>query len=475
MVFVPTALFYWLWGVNAYTTSLWPLCCSLGTLMVVYFTFRREHPVAANWAMVFFGFYYFQLNTVTYLYPDNILLFLTLCCLIVLYQARKQLASSTKEVLYGICFVILNLMAFLTKETIVYALPFYLIIFLYQLNRGENRRFWVTSVLTGTLLLSIYFLMYEVFAGNAFQRFQDIETAGRYVTGEEYFAKRSSVLLSRLTYKPFLFFAGSGLAVPIGFAVAATILGGRNSSFALNNSLGFWSIASLSMLFCIWFGSVSLHYYKPMYLQPRMFHPMLPAFCIVAGLAVEQIWTQRRLYLILALLFLLCAYVAGGSMWAIYLPLTFFFLIFFIAKKPIPFFLGLTAVAIATSIRPIYFIFKPTVFYYTDQKAIIDKHLRHPSGNYVVLTDSAMLVKYDFFYGYQTPKNYDYQRYSAFDATKITHADSVFLLINNGVLEHPDMGIRTRERDILPLFPAAELIDQKGKVKLFYLPKDTLR
>ncbi|AKQ46371.1 hypothetical protein TH63_13255 [Rufibacter radiotolerans] len=469
MVFVPTALFYWLWGMNAYTTTLWPLLCTLGTYMVLFLTFRKNHPVASSWALVLMGFYYFQLNTVNYLYPDNILLFFSTACLLVLYKARQPLPNPQSEIGYGVLFAVLNLLAFLTKETIVYAAPFYFLVFLYHLLRKENLRFWAAAILSGALLLGVYFLLYKVYAGNAWQRFDDIAAAGYADTKADYFAARATMLLSRLTYGPLVFFAGSGLAILLAPAVAGLALAKRGD-FQVQKPFGFWAFATLVMLFPIWFGSVSLEYYKPMTLLPRMFHPLLPAFCLLAGLAVERIWGDKKAYLLLALLFLGSMAVTDKVMWTMYLPLAIFFTVLFFWRRAVPHWLALAAVMLVSLIRPVYFITKPTVSYYFEQKQIIDQHLSSPVGSHVVVTDSMMARMHPFFYGYQVPKNYTYLPYSAADSSILQQADTVFLLINNGVLEHPELMMPLREKDVLPKFSQARLIAQEGKVKLYLLP-----
>ncbi|WP_460894250.1 ArnT family glycosyltransferase [Rufibacter soli] len=470
MVFVPTALFYWLWGMNVYTTTLWPLLCTLGTYLAIFLTFRKSHPVATSWALVLMGFYYFQLNTVNYLYPDNILLFFSTACLLVLYKARKPLPSLSAEIGYGVLFAVLNLLAFLTKETIVYAAPFYLVIFLYHLLRKENLHFWAAAILSGALLLGVYFLLYKLYAGNAWQRFEDIAATNTVETKQAYLDTRSATLLPRLTYQPLLFFIGSGLGIPLAFIALCFLCVPRPRLVAQAKTHSFWLMALLSMLLPIWFGTATVDFYKPMPLVPRMFHPLLPAFCLAGALAVERAWGQRSSYALLAGLFLVFTVLAEGTMWTMYLPLALFFTALFLWRRPVPHWLGLAAVLLVCLIRPAYFITKPTVSYYFEQKQIIDQHLSNPTGTHVVVTDSMMARMHPYFYGYEVPKNYTYLPYKSADSSIVQKADTVFLLINNGILEHPELMMPIREKDVLPKFPQAKLIAQEGKVKLFLLP-----
>ncbi|WP_205503695.1 glycosyltransferase family 39 protein [Rufibacter psychrotolerans] len=473
MVFVPTALFYWLWGMNIYTTTLWPLLCTLGTLLLLYLAFRKAHPVATSWALVLLGLYYFQLNTVNYLYPDNILLFFTTACLLVLYRARTQLPSAKQEITWGILFAFLNLLAFLTKETIVYTVPFYLFVLFQHIRNRENLRFWGSALVSGTILLALYFLLYKVYSGDALQRLYDIKATNTVETKQAYLDSRSATLLPRLTYEPVLFFIGSGLAIPLVLTIFSFFTKGSHRGQSTAETLRFWFAAMVCMLLPIWFGTATVDFYKPMPLVPRMFHPLLPTFCLSAGLVVEKAWGKRPAFLLLTFLFVVCTVLAGEKMWVLYAPLAAFFALCSFFSRPLPHWLGLIMVTLVLAIRPVYFMAKPTVSYYFEQKEIVDQHLNHRVGKYTVLMDSVMLNRYRYFYGFHTPTNYQFKRYTDLSTTGQQNVDTVFLLINNGVLEHPELMMPIREKDVLPLFPAARLITQKGKVKLYYLPKDS--
>lgn len=471
MVFVPTAFFYWLWGMNVYTTTLWPLLSTLGTYSLLFSSTRTDHPTATSWALVLMGLFFFQLLSVNYLYPDNVLLFFVSACLFILYRIRFPIISLKKQVSWALAFAALNLMAFLTKETVVYALPFYLCLFIYQLARRENLWFWGVAFLIGSLFLAAYFYLYHHFTGNAFLRFLDIQNAGLADTPSAYLEQPFWAFLPRLTYGPILFFISCGLAIPLALAALYFLVPQKPRLKHLQHPLSFWAMATLAMLLPIWFGSVSLIYYKPMALLPRMFHPLLPAFCLLAGLSVEKAWGRKAAFALLAAFFGVSGFLAGGQMWIVYVPLALFFAAAFFWGQPVPQVVALLAVAAVLCIRPVYFILKPTVSYYFEQKEIVDRHLSHSKGQYVVLMDSTMLRRYPFFYGFEPPANYSFTSYAASDSALAVKPDTVFLLLNNGVLEHPELMISLREKDILPQFPTAQLLDQKGKVKLYFIPQ----
>ena len=139
MVFLPTALFYGLLGVNPYSSTLWPLLCTLGTYLLIYLTFYKRYPFTTSWILVLLGLYYFSLHTINYLYPDNIALFFSTAIFLVLFKLRNPLPAAKNKVLLGFLFAALNFLFFLTKETLVYGFPFYICVFSLSLLQASEQ------------------------------------------------------------------------------------------------------------------------------------------------------------------------------------------------------------------------------------------------------------------------------------------------------------------------------------------------
>ncbi|WP_146896710.1 hypothetical protein [Adhaeribacter aerolatus] len=225
------------------------------------------------------------------------------------------------------------------------------------------------------------------------------------------------------------------------------------------------------MLLSIWFGSVSFDHYKPMTLLPRMFHPLLPAFCILAGLAIVQSWHRSITHLFLAVLFTGCTYLAPNAMKIMYGPLALFFGINYLFNLKLSIQSAFLLCTIILCIRPVYFIRKPSVSSFFEQERVIRKHLQHKEGAYLVITDWVLTLANPFFYDFTPPGNYTFVRFNHKINLKTIQADTVYLLINNSTLTNPEHGISIREKDILPSYPNAQLLMQEGKVKLFRIPR----
>src|SRR5687767_7214121 len=122
MIFAPIALFYALFGLNIYVATLWPLLCTLGCSVLIFFLFRKTEPFIASAAILLLGLYFHTLFLATYLYPDNILMYFAFASAAVLYHFRYVGQGKNPKTYAGL-FVLSNFLAFLSKETIVYFAP----------------------------------------------------------------------------------------------------------------------------------------------------------------------------------------------------------------------------------------------------------------------------------------------------------------------------------------------------------------
>lgn len=466
LVYLPTAAIYAVFGVNAYTTTLWPLVCTLATYLLLYLAYRRDYPMAISWALLFMGLFYFLLNTVNFLYPDNILLFFTTACLLILHKRRTQSQSAWK---WGMAVALVGFGGFLVKETVVYLLPFCLLLAIYDLRLKKNIAFWLAGFLTGLLLLGGYFGLYALQEKGMWWRFQEIEAYNQLLKSG-YLAKATGwALFSRLTYGPLLFFINSGMAVPLAFLVACLVASPSGHRWQLETAQGFWLWAVVFLLVPIWFGTVSLDHYKPMSLVPRMFHPLLPAFSLSAGFALHQSGWQKTSFRALTLVFLLCSVAAVGPMKILYVPFVLFFGVAWLvpgrrsktAKFALPL---LVAVQL---IRPLYFIWKPSVSNYFAQERLMERHLPEGPENIVIYTDPVMVSHIDFFFGFEVPTAYTFREYTA--TSPAMEFDQAYLLVNAGHLANPEILGQPTPAQMLGKFPQARLVAQEEKVALYRL------
>ncbi len=473
MSFAPAAIFYALFGLNIYTATLWPLLCTLGCSLLIFALYRKRNPLVAVFGILSLGLYFHTLFLATYFYPDNILMFFAFASAAVLYRFRF-IAEGRRPLLHATLFVLCNFLAFLSKETIVYYAPFYLVLFLSDFFGKKPTVFWLYSFVLGALVLTAYFTFYYFETGDFLHRFHIIEeTNAAYHEGEE--PKPLSQIIFRLTQAPFWLFMGSGIYVPFVLALGLLFKTRFRNLIRAQSPESFWLLLALVVLAQFWFGSTSLKYYNPITLLPRMCMLLMPPLCLAAAYGlVYFLKGSRNLAAIFALLFGLAAWLEGGNMLVMYVPLTLFFGAYWWQfRKPTstaPVALTVLVLTAVLVLRPLHFMRKPSMMGFQEQNAVIKNHLTGLKGNTLVISDPWLKFMHDFHYDFKPSQQIHFQAYNDTIPAQQNYRQ-VFLLVNRAALSHPDMVKMqvVQEPEINQLFPQKTLIEQKGQVLLYQI------
>ena len=476
LVFGPVALLYKLLGIGIFTTTLWPLLCTLGTSLIFYLLYRRRAPVVASAAMLLLGLHYFTLNLSVYLYPDNVLMFFAAASAAALLQGRR--VEQKCPAWWGLGFAVLSFAALLSKETIVYYLPFYLGVFVFDMWQRRHLRFWEAFLGVGAILILAYLLFYQVVAHDAFYRIHAIEYANTARQVSNY--SLDNALLARITYQPLLLLLGTGLA-----SVLLPTLLALTRWRQLDTDGRFWLGLAGTALAFYWLGSTSFTYYNPNSLLPRMLTPLLPPLCLSAGVGVAYFARTGRGSWWLGLGLLVSGLWLRNSVGLIYGLLGGFFLLIpklaTVARRFNDFrpgttvFAGLTlaVIGLLTVIRPAYFMQKPSNSGYFAQHRVLQRELRGPAGG-VVLLDNFSRQKYAFFYAFHVPAGLQFRAYAAYDTLHRVPGRRIWLLINRPVFSNDELipqVIPYSADQLLARFPRRQLQAQDNGVELYLLPE----
>lgn len=472
MIFAPIALFYAIFGLNIYVATLWPLLCTLGCSVIIYLLFRKTNPLVASAGILLLGLYYHTLFLASYLYPDNILMFFGFAATAALYRFRYQL-NGRLPIIYATLFVVFNFLAFLAKETIIYYLLFYLLLIITDFFKKKHTVFWLWSFLLGGLLLGANFAFYQFETGDFLHRLHVIEaTNAAYHEGAE--PKPFSNLVNRLTLAPIYFFMGSGIWVPLVFALGLVPRLRLKELFLVRSGSDFWLLLALLVMLQFWFGSTSFQLYNPITLLPRMCMQLMPPLCLAGAFGLERYFSgSRKLALIFAVLFGVAAMLERGNMLVMYVPLACFFAWQWWQmrqQKPSNVSFAFLLLVAVLSLRPLHFMRKPSLMGFQEQNEIIQSYLQVRKGNTLVITDPWLSFMHDFHYEFQPNPEIQYR---AFNDTipDFQNFKQVYLLVNRAALTNPDMiKMQTvQEPEIYQRYPERKIVAEKKQVVLYQL------
>jgi hypothetical protein len=419
---------YALFGINDFSTVLLPAVSFFGTIVILFLYLRQQKPLSL-YAVAITGLNSYFLFFIDKLTPDVLVTFLCLLAGIV-----AQMYRGNHPVKAGLFAGFLLFAAFLTKETSMYLWPFFgfLVVVEWLQQTTYARPFAISLLLTGVVCFACYFLLYQVYTGDLFYRFNSIMD-NHYTHPESYFDKPFSYLLIRLSYAPWQMFIESGLLVALlpGLVMAVSMI--YHKRLNLHSRENFWSWFSMIFLLCFYFGSTSLRYYNPLNLLPRMYFPLLPPFAILAGLFWVKAEHSAKAGMQLSMLF-------GAA--AVYCLL--------IDSKYTPVYAGYTLASLCPLILrsvysgrsmriafiiislgiPVYRMIYPQQWGYQAEKRFFVSYLNQRQGKYLVVTDNRLMLTHSWFYRFQPPVNYSFTDFTAVHQLSLAGYTRIFVLFN---------------------------------------------
>jgi hypothetical protein len=417
-----------LFGINDFSTVLLPATAFLGTLTIL-FLYLRKQTALCLYSVAITGLNSYFLFFIDKLIPDTLVTFFCLLAGIIAQQYRQLYPIKA-----GVGIAALLFAAFLTKETSLYCWPFFWLLLIQEgLKRSRvAKQFTYSTVLLGLILFFAYFLIYYLYTGDAFYRFNSIMD-NHYTHAESYFDKPFSYLLARLTYAPWQMFTESGLLVAIFPGLVMALASIRNEKLSLQTMENFWSWFAVLFLVCFYFGTTSLRYYNPLNLLPRMYFPLLPPFAILAGIFWVKAENSSKIRI---WLFILFATTAGYCFWVqskytlIYTAYAFVaFLPAIIRFKHSLQMMHILFIFIGLSI-PLYRMIRPQQWGYQAEKKLFHTYLSHTNGTHLVITDQRLALTHSWFYQFQPPANYTFTDLTKADVFPDKAYTNIFVLYN---------------------------------------------
>ncbi|MBF0357593.1 MAG: glycosyltransferase family 39 protein [Magnetococcales bacterium] len=286
-VTVPTALSYSLFGVNNYSTVLWPIVCSLIMVVTLYFTTLRIFGVAsAFFAAFLLAINPAQIKFAVHLGPDIVVSMALFLVVVTLYFARSDF-SERSSALLGTLLSLFFYLAVLAKLTAVWVLPFLFLVFIRDMFNRQHLELWVWICSSAVLFGVVFFGLYYIYTGDPLYRLTGIEQGVNLVARYSYQHKPAIELIKRLTVEPVAFlFKWPEVLILMVLAVPVTF----SSVVAQQKIVRYWLVFVLVVFAMFWFGSTSLSHYNPITMLPRMLLPILPALSILAGVVLAKVF-----------------------------------------------------------------------------------------------------------------------------------------------------------------------------------------
>lgn len=296
---VPTALSYWLFGINDLSSAIPPLLCSAFILFFVMLFLSKQSLKTLSLALSLTLLSPWFLRYSGMIMSDIYLALAFMAAAYCLWKAQEERHLTA----LGIGFSLSLFYGLLAKGTIILILPAVLIIFLINLKQRNVLRFWLAASLSGIVLLAAYLFSIYLISGSPWHRFELIAEHS-YLNRCSYAAQNWRVLINRISVG-FLRMLQADHLLPFYLLLLPVVVSRlRKKSLKLNDPLYFMSLFSILLLLSANFMSISITDYNPMCLDIRHYLFLIPTAAIAVAILLSrpELLKSLKWWLMLALL-----------------------------------------------------------------------------------------------------------------------------------------------------------------------------
>lgn len=304
---IPTALSFYLFGINEVSLVLFPLLCSLGSIILIYFIGKMLFDKYVGLLSAFFiSFFPLEVIYSSHLFPTPPITFFTALA-IFLFLKGEYKRKSIYYLLSGICIEIsssihlsaLYIALFFIIYVVFYKRKLISVNYLFFLPIGVLLIFSMEAIFyyiqTHDPLFN-YHITQEVINGFSHEGFFDIITSTTY-RGVNWLIEPIVLFTTEQEFGFFYYFI---------LPIIAYFL------FKTDKKITILLIWILPMLLYTLFGSVSLSHYEPLRRLPRYLSPVtIPSLLILSYFLIHKI--NKKLYSIISVVFLFLTSI--GSIW----------------------------------------------------------------------------------------------------------------------------------------------------------------
>ncbi len=417
-----TWLTYCLFGINDFASSLPSMTYSAICLYLVYQMLKKQSNL-----ILCFGLLLTISSEWFLFYSDKLMpdFAVTFAFVGAFYAVYRQYFVNSNQKWNGLLLALFLFFGFNSKGTILLIAPWLVFILLMDIIQKRNKLFWISAILSGGILLGSYFLICELFFGNAFIRFEAI-SANSYLNRCSYGSQSYKILFERLTSGFWGMAYREGLLFPFLLFVPL-LLKMKKSSFQFNRAKDYFIISAVILLLSSCFMSISLEAYNPMCLDIRHYLFVIPMAAIAASFALEHFFqnSQKGIAIYFLLLLIACYLIGNSAFELLYLgAFSVLTLTFFIQKKKS---LSLWLFAAALLVQPLSMTLKGNATHYSELRSLIYEHLIDNKEVKYVITNPVQARVGNYYTGFK-PKKTHFLSYHDFDPDTLNPNRKLYIL-----------------------------------------------
>ena len=421
-----TAVFYKLFGITAFTSSLSSFLSFIGCGIILYKILKESNLKVYVLSMTLF---FFSQSIIFYshrLLADPAVCFAALW---MYYAYRCFYLKNQHAFKYALYFSMALLIAIMAKETVIIIVPLFALLFIYDIFKKQRIAFWKYAAALSVLFVFLYLLYFKITTGDFLYRYH-VLLSKSYFTDCSYDQLPAAYTLRRIGYdlwKAMLLNGDLLIYIP---AVAALFYR-KKIGLIIPDAPAFFIL-----LLCANFMSISSTHYVPLCYDPRHFIFLIPFAAICGGPMLFAYFKEPKRFILLPLMMLIAAIIIfavhGGNTKYLYLLFAVLLVVAYVAAfvfkgKSL---LNIFIIEFLLLFSLNYFIgfVKPMYPFYEDQKKMIETRFTDKTEHVIIYSaDEISGELNEFFFKFNTGNIV----FKPLDSAKVNAEIPAYLMINS--------------------------------------------
>ena len=268
-----TSIFYYCLDINQWSSALPTMLVAVFILWLLFKFIKKEKSFYVLFIIALTACSNWWIFYTDKLMPD---MYICLSVLIAVYLLhRKNFKTSYNSYSNGIGLGIITIIGFLSKGSFILFTPVVLYLLIKDLLAKQHKHFWLSFIVSSSIMSLAYFAMMYIQTGDALIRFAAIDKSS-YANPCQFMAEGFKNVIHRLSLGYIDLLVSSGIIVPFIFVFASINYSSLKSIFKTKYSYHFFRLLSILALISSNFMTISWHTYNPMCIDPRHYLFLIP-------------------------------------------------------------------------------------------------------------------------------------------------------------------------------------------------------
>jgi len=428
-----TTIFYKIFGVNDFSSSLPSILVAITILIVIYQIVKEQNNIVLFIALGIATLSQWNLFYSDKIWPDVYVSLFVILTIYILFKV-KYTNKATKNLKQSIIFAMVIIGGLISNASYAVVFPLLIYIAILDIRLKRDIVFWKNTIYAFFGGLVVYFLLILLITGSASVFFR-YAIDNSYLNSCAYVNQPALAILKRLAFQVFEMMIYQGMLLGIIFVVAGIIRRDFKDIWLINDPFSFLLASSVVLLFSADLMTLSITGYNILCPDPKNFLFIVPVAAIPASIIINDFFNEKKyaiqIIIALAVITGLSFLMPGQMKWELYVPMLVLFVsIYFIPKDKVNIQVYVAVFFAILMVKPALMIKYAGTVGYHKQKEVAFKQLIDKKEPCYIITDKSQKNLGEYFTGFKNDHPCKFLVYSSFSFDTLKSDRKKYLFYN---------------------------------------------